>query len=329
MPAIAVRRSVIPSYGGVPALNLQDIQDFVLAYMKNEYSPYSSDHGISIHALYKYGIRVPSSPSSLSRGRTLPPNSNRWVAIGTALLHPTNQPTTNVQLQANKDAHALKRLLRTLQLPPPALHHLIATITDFARLARFSRIRTKLQRLYAWQALAARLLNDQSLLAALWPLPRTGFVMPDAALEVCRRDLQETGASVFSSIRSVDDFTVKRSVGCRIEGKGVEGMRVERKVLDAFKLAAAAGEPNGAGKGWRHFHREYLAVEELSEMEHGARLVRKMSFERECGGCGTRHRHEVQLVVGPQDEMPGRPCELPAYQTLFPPGEVGGIGWIC
>lgn len=170
----------------------------------------------------------------------------------------------------------------------------------------------------AWQALAARLLNDQGLIIALWPPRVTGFLMPDAEVDVARRNLQDVGAAIFLSIRSVKDFEVRNTAKLqqRLPGlKALKDYRVEGYRMDAFSIAEHAGKIS-----WGHQFREYMAVEDLYDIGPGKRLVKKVSFERECAECTAKHHINVQLVIGPEAELP-RPGELPAYRSVVPEEE--------
>lgn len=323
---------------GVPDyedLTMEDVKEFALAYMRNEYSPKPLEHGPLLHPKnqpYTNGARFLSTTTASPHeplGRTMPASASRWMAAGSALRQYsplTNAPSAATMAAANglqrqgfADAAEFRRQLQRARVPLDAIEQLEATLKDFSRLNRFSRVRTKLARAGAFPALAARLINDQSLLAVLWqPAPprctTTGFAMPDDAAEVARRNMQEAGAATFVSLRSRDDFELRcrALLRTRLPGKRLLGkeFRVDGQRLEAYRNAE-----NPGAAAWRHVHREYFAIEDLRDVGRGERLVRKVSFVRECNDCSVRHQHEIQLVIGLEEEMP-RQGELPTYHDL-------------
>ncbi|KAL1645225.1 hypothetical protein SLS58_003932 [Diplodia intermedia] len=339
----------VPINGDVAELNIHDIQNFALAYLRNEYSSNPLDHGPlrPNNTAYVDGARVLSNGRTASPfeplGRTMPPAPARWMSIGRALrqydLLPatTPTPTTAAALarrQPFADAARLRALLAAARVPLAAVEQLEAAVKDFSRLNRFSRVRTKLARASgggsgdaALAALAARLLNDHALLAALWPPRAAGVAMPAHPAERARRAVQRAAAAAFVRVASVDDFEPRHRRGRRwlsllkprLPGgggggdgaKALRALRVDGQRLDAYRIAENPRE----APCWGHTHREYVAVDDLLDVGRGERLVRKVEFTRECSDCGVRHRHEVQLVVGPGEEMP-REGELPSYQEL-------------
>lgn len=298
----------------LPNLTLDDVRGFVLAYLKNEYSPNSAHHGPLSRHTSNFGFGVPirfSCPPSHNdpRGRTMPPNHLRWVALGRHIR--SHGQVGNGLRQAAVDLMRFQQLVRDARLPLGAIKQLSATIKDFSKIKRFSRIRTKLTLVGAWQALAARLLADQSTIAALFPPRETGFVMPHAEVETARRNLQAAGARVFSRVTNVADFEVRNLVKFqqRLPGiKALRGFEVDGHAMDAFELAE-----NPRRNVWVHTHREYLAVEDLNDVNPGERFIRQLSIERNCNECHATHRHNVQLVVGLEEEMPQQ-GQLPAYE---------------
>ncbi|KKY19101.1 hypothetical protein UCDDS831_g05733 [Diplodia seriata] len=331
----------VPTNDDVAELNIHDIQNFALAYLRNEYSSNPFDHGPlrPNNTAYVDGARVLSNGRTASPfeplGRTMPPTPARWMSIGRALrqsdLLSTNTLTATAaaalaQRQPFADAARLRSLLAAARVPLAAVEQLEAAVKDFSRLNRFSRVRTKLARAggdAARAALAARLLNDQALLAALWPPRAAGVAMPAHPVERARRAVQRRAAAAFVRVASVDDFeprnhrrrsrwwSLQKPRGDGDDAKELRGLRVDGQRLDAYRIAENPRE----APCWGHTHREYVAVDDLLDIGRGERMVRKVEFTRECNDCGVRHRHEVQLVVGPGEEMP-REGELPSYQEL-------------
>ncbi|KAF4541844.1 uncharacterized protein LTHEOB_8425 [Lasiodiplodia theobromae] len=324
----------VPNYED---LTMEDIKEFALAYMRNEYSPKPLEHGPLLHPKnqpYNSNARFLSTTTASPYeplGRTMPAQASRWMATGSALrqYNPlTNLPSAaatstanRTQRQGFRDASKFRNLLQRARVPLDAIEQLEATLKDFSRLNRFSRVRTKLARAGAFAAFAARLINDQSLLAVLWhPAPprctTTGFAMPADAVEVARRDMQEAAAATFVRLGSKDNFELRcrALLKTRLPGKRLlgEGFRVDGQRLEAYRDAE-----NPRAATWRHVHREYFAIEDLRDVGQGERLVRRVSFTRECNDCGVRHQHEIQLIIGPEEEMP-RQGELPAYHDLVP-----------
>ncbi|KAL0262573.1 hypothetical protein SLS55_001541 [Diplodia seriata] len=320
----------VPTNGDdVAELNMHDIQNFALAYLRNEYSSNPLDHGPlrPNNTAYVDGARVLSNGRTASPfeplGRTMPPTPARWMSIGRALrqsdLLSTNTLTATAdaalaQRQPFADAARLRSLLAAARVPLAAVEQLEAAVKDFSRLNRFSRVRTKLARAGGDAARAA--------LAALWPPRAAGVAMPADPVERARRAVQRRAAAAFVRVASVDDFEPRHRrrsrwwslLKPRGGGDGVKalrGLRVDGQRLDAYRIAENPRE----APCWGHTHREYVAVDDLLDIGRGERMVRKVEFTRECNDCGVRHRHEVQLVVGPGEEMP-REGELPSYQEL-------------
>lgn len=131
----------------LPVLTIHDIREFVLAYLKNEYSPSSSDHGPlpTSQNTYLHGVRIPSSHLRSPKephGRTMPPKSYRWLAIGKSLRH--EGASHRAEKQALRDIEKMKQLFLDARVPRGAIEQIEASVRDFSRLDRFSRVRTKL-----------------------------------------------------------------------------------------------------------------------------------------------------------------------------------------
>ncbi|OJD36946.1 uncharacterized protein BKCO1_900033 [Diplodia corticola] len=350
-----IHNNSTPTNDDIAELTIRDIENFTLSYLRNEYSPRPFDHGpvrahnpaatpitgASSHTLLN---NLPTTTtSSPSPGRTMPANPTRWAAIGRCLR--SHDPTTNTPTAATLataatnpstrralgDSAQLRTHLVARRAPLASIEQLEAAVKDFSRLGRFSRVRTKLARAGAFAALAARLLRDQALLGALWPPPGP-LVLPRDPVARAGRDLQAAGAEVFVRVDALDDYVVRGWAvwKCRWSaGRGVGGLMGKKKrttttttPLGALRvggqrLHALQIAENPAGACWGHTHREYMAADDLLDIGRGERLVRKIEFTRECNDCGVKHRHEVQLVVGPGEEMP-REGELPAYDDLEP-----------
>lgn len=330
----AQNNNVVPNYED---LTMEDIKEFVLAYMRNEYSPKPLEHGPLLHPKnqpYTNGARFLSTNTASPYeplGRTMPASASRWMATGSALRQYsplTGAPSAATMAAANRlqrqgfdDAAEFRNLLQRARVPLDAIEQLEATLKDFSRLNRFSRVRTKLARAGSFVALAARLINDQSLLAVLWqPAPprctTTGFAMPDDAAEVARRNMQEAAAATFVRLGSKDNFELRSRALLKTRLPGKRQLGKEFRV-DGQRLEAYRNVENPRGATWRHVHREYFAIEDLRDVGKGERLIRKVSFVRECNDCSVRHQHEIQLVIGLEAEMP-RQNELPKYHDLVP-----------
>ncbi|KAK8160531.1 hypothetical protein BKA80DRAFT_343778 [Phyllosticta citrichinensis] len=188
-------------------LNIGHVQNFFLAYMKNEYSPFPGDHG------KKSKSRSSSSSSQTSKS----PQLHR---------------------QANNDLTYLRSSLNDWSVPLDSRARLYAIIKHFSsKRGRFWRVRTKLVRAARWPALVEHLLADMRLLAALFYNPAiqggvgVAFDNAESPRERARRDVVAFAASIITCFdNAMREYSLTRSALLRAElAAKLDGLRLRRR----------------------------------------------------------------------------------------------------